>query len=148
MPRKIQGYDEPCYKKCSSCHEVKSFDDFWKKTAGKDGLQGQCKDCKRVVNRNWELDNPEATRLKERRLRIKRMYGLTISEYEATLSAGCSICGKTEGKICMDHCHKTSLNRGPLCDSCNRAIGLFGDDPERLRSAADYIENWRSAHVS
>lgn len=30
--------------------------------------------------------------------------------------------------------------RGLLCDNCNRAIGLLGDDPDRIRRVADWLE--------
>lgn len=40
-----------------------------------------------------------------------------------------------------DHCHKTQTPRGLLCHKCNTAIGLLGDDPDRLRAAADYLED-------
>ena len=33
----------------------------------------------------------------------------------------------------------TDWFRGVLCPACNTGIGLLGDDPERLESAADYL---------
>lgn len=33
--------------------------------------------------------------------------------------------------------------RGMLCLQCNTALGLLGDDPARMRAAADYVETRR-----
>lgn len=54
----------------------------------------------------------------------------------------CAICKKEElGKdLAVDHCHKTQKVRGLLCENCNRAIGLFKDDPVVCRAASDYLE--------
>ena len=40
----------------------------------------------------------------------------------------------------IDHDHGTGNVRGVLCHACNVSLGLFGDDPVRLRRAADYLE--------
>jgi hypothetical protein len=42
----------------------------------------------------------------------------------------------------IDHCHKRNIVRGILCWPCNTAIGKFGEDVERIRKAADYVERY------
>lgn len=44
----------------------------------------------------------------------------------------------------MDHNHATGTNRGLLCAKCNAAIGLFGEDTERMTSAISYLEKWNA----
>jgi hypothetical protein len=55
----------------------------------------------------------------------------------------CAICGKPnpDGRaLARDHCHRSGVQRGRLCERCNIGLGQFGDDPERLRAAAEYLE--------
>lgn len=81
-------------------------------------------------------------------------YGLKWEEFERLLNAAghrCQICqqqlianhSRTEGKrsnaACVDHCHETNTVRGILCNRCNRAIGLLGDNPVILDQAAAYL---------
>lgn len=77
---------------------------------------------------------------------LKRMFGITVDEYEAMLKAQggvCKICEKPQVKsgvrLCVDHCHGTGRIRGLLCDNCNRAIGLMRDDPDLLARAIAYL---------
>jgi len=39
----------------------------------------------------------------------------------------------------VDHCHTTGKIRGILCNSCNRGIGYFRDNPKFLTNAASYL---------
>ena len=40
----------------------------------------------------------------------------------------------------LDHDHITETFRGWLCHSCNRSVGNFGDDIERLKRAIIYLK--------
>lgn len=75
----------------------------------------------------------------------QRNYGVTPEQFSALRSTHndcCAICkGKfeDESKIQIDHCHKTGAVRGLLCGSCNRGLGCFGDDVDRIRQAMRYL---------
>lgn len=53
----------------------------------------------------------------------------------------CAICGEgTEiDALVFDHNHATGEFRGLLCGNCNTGIGLLGDTPAWLESAARYL---------
>ena len=74
-----------------------------------------------------------------RRRRARQIYGITLEQYESLLARGCAICGSHE-KICLDHDHAKGVIRAGLCQDCNRGLGFFRDDMDRLRRAADYLE--------
>lgn len=44
----------------------------------------------------------------------------------------CEICGKSNGILCIDHDHKTNEFRGILCQSCNRFLGWFDNNKEKV----------------
>lgn len=157
------------YKRCCRCDEVKPVGDFY--PHNKQGRRSACKACESIdakrrydpaVNRKaarrWRAANPERSReiqrrwyeqnkeraaTNARRRNARTKFGLSLEEYDAILARPCAICGTEEGKRCLDHDHGTGENRDALCDRCNLALGQFGDDPDRLRAAADYIEKWR-----
>lgn len=78
-------------------------------------------------------------------------YRMRPADYEALLEiqgGACAICkgppvgnGELRGRYSVEHNHSTGDIRGLLCSRCNTAIGLLGDDPERVRVAATYIES-------
>jgi hypothetical protein len=78
-------------------------------------------------------------------------YGLTTADYNRMLMAqngACAICKQTSDKtLCINHCHATRKLRSLLCHKCNSALGLYADDPNRLREAAAYVEAWRDRHA-
>jgi hypothetical protein len=58
------------------------------------------------------------------------------------LQGGLCACGDPLGaKWVIDHSHETGRVRGLLHGSCNRGIGMFKDDPAKLRRMADWLES-------
>ena len=111
----------------------------------------------------WRLDNdPEelkkqaiaffesTTERTERRLlqlhknRAKRIesYGLTVEQYDSMLEGqnfACAICGQVTDLV-IDHDHATGAVRGLLCNDCNKGIGMFRDNTDRMAAAVAYLK--------
>ena len=103
---------------------------FHKSTASKDGLQNYCVRCKRIYDRPNKL---------------KRIYGLTMQEFNDMLEEQdnkCAICGKQHlavATLCVDHNHETGHVRGLLCNQCNTSLGLLKDNISFLAGAIIYL---------
>lgn len=84
-------------------------------------------------------------------------YGITAAEYRALAeqqNGRCAICGRGDNgvdrkgkpkRLAVDHDHETDRVRALLCGNCNTGLGLFGDDPDTLRAAADYLDHHAEA---
>lgn len=90
--------------------------------------------------------------------RFKKKYGITLEQRDALLKkqgGGCAICGTADPGArgwAFDHDHACCPDtrndsktcgqclRGVLCGRCNLGIGLFDDDPARLRAAVAYLK--------
>ena len=148
-------------KRCRGCGEVKPLDQFWKN-------RSQCKACekpkqKKAYEKNrqreidrakaWRRANPERTLETQRKHREENRerialehfayrFGLTKEEAVKVLAkkgGPCPIC-KVREALEYDHDHATGVNRGWLCGSCNRGLGLFGDDVSRLKAAVRWVQ--------
>jgi hypothetical protein len=61
----------------------------------------------------------------------------------------CDCCGVDAkdvkgGKLHLDHCHVTGEYRGHLCGSCNRGLGMLGDNLTGVQLALDYLKRVES----
>ena len=77
----------------------------------------ECKDC-----------GKKARQSKTHAIKLAKSLGIPYKPPENTK---CALCGKLpkEGEsLVFDHCHKTNTFRGYLHNSCNRALGVLGDD--------------------
>ncbi len=104
-----------------------------------------------------------SNKAKQRDDYLRRTYGITEREYEAILKEQKGVCWICHNppknrKLHVDHKHvkrdkhanpklKRTMVRGLLCWGCNTAIAKFGDDSERLRNAADYIDEWPAQKI-
>ncbi len=122
-------------RKCWKCQTVKDACEFNRSMRQYSGLDPTCKSCHRTLGRRHSL---------------KTTYGINVERYEEMMSEQggcCAICNKPESSVrsgrikylSVDHCHKSGLVRGLLCQRCNAAIGLLNDDALLLRNAAKYV---------
>lgn len=132
-------------KKCYKCGEVKPLDAFDRNKAKPDGRATECKECRKHKKKKELEADYLGTRLKERANNLKRMFGMSLEEYDLKLQAQngvCAICGglcKSGKRLAVDHNHTTGKIRDLLCGNCNGGLGKFLDNPELLEKAADYL---------
>lgn len=107
------------------------------------------------LNRDWYRSNPRPN-AKNVEQHLKHRYGITPQDRERMLlnqGGCCYLCGDLldlaqPRKVHVDHDHaccpgtKTcgKCIRGIACDPCNRGVGYFRDDPQRMRRVADALE--------
>lgn len=135
-------------KRCYKCKTEKPESDFHKDRSKPDGLTGQCKPCNTIKqSRYCRKIKEKFGRTRARAYELKHYYGITQAEYDSMLKAQggvCAICKtKPEKVLAVDHCHDSKVIRGLLCRRCNSAIGLFDEDPDKLKSAIGYIARFR-----
>jgi len=110
--------------------------------------------------REWEKCNPGKVRKMWANRRLRKRYGMRISDYERMYSEQwgmCPICGEIRASaadsdvgskaadfLCVDHCHDTGNVRALLCSKCNIMIGFASDDIVRLQNAIEYLQYFKS----
>lgn len=131
-------------KLCSSCGEWLPVESFSLNRKAHTKLASWCKDCQKSAASKL---SPRARRQKK----IKSLYNLSWSEYEAMFKEQeglCKICTKdlsvdvTDKEVetaRVDHCHNSGEVRGLLCGNCNSALGLIGDSLENAERMVKYL---------
>lgn len=75
---------------------------------------------------------------------LRRRYGISIEQYEATLVAQSGVCAicyqrcRTGQRLCVDHDHATGAVRGLLCRRCNNGLGYL-EDAAWMAAAASFL---------
>lgn len=125
-------------KRCPRCGVTKPAHAFHRSSSEASGLQARCIEC------NRQHQKLPSSRRVQRNSHLLREFGITLEVYEGMLKAQngvCAICSRPPNTraLHVDHDHTSGEVRGLLCFPCNHAIGLLGDDPERLTAAAFYL---------
>lgn len=135
-------------KVCSACGIEKPLDQYNKRAASKDGLNGWCRPCVNAKSMEWYRNNRERARKNHREWTLRTSYGIGEAEFQERLQAQggkCALCSLAFAQVgtrnlCVDHDHVTGEVRGLLCRLCNRSIAQLGDSAEGLRRALAYME--------
>jgi|688.fasta_scaffold773504_2 hypothetical protein len=136
-------------KICSGCKQEKPLSCFYLRSDSKN-YRSNCKNCTKIKQaRKWANDFEFKKRgiARQRRWQRQKFYGLSLQQEQELLKIqnnACEICKKqfqSDADYHVDHCHKTNVIRGLLCPGCNKALGLFKENPEALRQAAIYVES-------
>lgn len=147
LAEKARGYQREVMKKppkthCRRGHEF-TPENLYVSLKGK----RRCKACikTKYVPHPKVAKTPEERQAASRASHLKKN-GWTLEMFSTTMAEQgerCAICRLPMKRPCTDHVHIVPPQpRGVLCDGCNTAIGLLGEDPERCRAAAEYLEAW------
>ena len=117
---------------CPTCNTHKPRVSFHKSSRRKLGLNWQCKSC--AAERSLDAH-------------YKTRYGITNADKLELIEQQdnrCACCHNEFGdtprtKPVIDHCHETGAVREVLCDRCNVALGIIGEDISLAEQLIHYI---------
>jgi len=130
-----------------NCKQInpQSLDKFYKNSSNKDGFDRRCKECEKFRHR-LRSSSQEYKNYK-RDFDLKKLYGISLEEFNAQLArqnSCCFICENTitgSKKAFQDHNHQTGALRKILCINCNKGLGHFKDNILLLLKAIEYLKN-------
>lgn len=104
-----------------------------------------CLPCQSSYSKNWYSKNWHSVKETEKKKRVNS-YGISVEEYDrAVVEQGnkCKICSTSFATVLprIDHCHKTGIVRGLLCNQCNAGLGMFRDNLSNLEKAIGYLRD-------
>lgn len=150
-------------RKCKDCEKTPEEVEFGQHKGTIDGLAIVCKPCNRArtkkttANYSAEKRAEITERFKSPKYRnnaMMRIFGIDLLSHEEMKiqqDNKCLICSETftEAKVPhIDHNHETGKIRGLLCRTCNSGLGMFKDDPDKLRQAITYLKRTtQPAHI-
>lgn len=149
--------DRPVHARglCGACYQaLRASDSFEPKQKqrskikcghpdGKHVGHGLCSAC---YSRAIRAKKGESDKRARRDYRLKKEYGITAEEADALFLAQgrkCALCDNAIAEITkahIDHCHETGRVRGMLCFTCNKALGMLGDNEAGLLRALRYVK--------
>ncbi len=162
-------------KVCNECGIEKPLSEYHKHKIEKDGRCSVCKLCRCKAASNWrknnhkkvkesykkfgkeynkkyKQENPDKYKLYYRKSKLKRMYGVSLDDYNKMFQKQrgcCAICGKHQSQesraLSVDHNHKTGEVRKLLCGKCNLLIGQVESNIDIIDIVFDYLKEHNDA---
>ncbi len=115
-------------KRCNKCNEDLPYSCFSPSNGG-NYTRAECKKCAKKLAK--QIDE-------YRKIPIPEDYHCPICQKSELECRGLG--GKKVGTWCVDHDHTTEEFRGWLCHACNRTLGNFHDDIEKMQRAIEYLK--------
>ena len=132
----FEKYSSIYTKECSKCSAVKHLTGFAGNTSGTDGFdrdgyrlrRPECRECTKAATQGKD--------------EAKKLAKDSCIPYKAPEGTRCALCGMESKKgdgLVFDHCHTKKIFRGYLHNSCNRSLGVLGDDIEGMIKCINYL---------
>lgn len=130
-------------KVCPHCKEQKSLQ-FFRTRPGRNNLRipvAYCKPCQNKLGNQWARKRgKKRDRVAEGLWTRHKMRWADYIQMAVAQEHVCALCLRNDrGRLQVDHNHQTGEKRGLLCDPCNRALGILGDNVERLERVVAYL---------
>ena len=104
-------------------------------------------DVKHHKEYNWRTKYPEKAKILSSEQAFKRKikkYNLSPEEFQAMherQEGKCAVCQAVPADgLVIDHNHTTNKVRELLCNRCNPAVGMIGENPDIARKIITYLE--------
>ena len=131
------------------------LENFHKEKRGKNGLRGECKDCRNAHTRGSSARKQSRKLWNDKNKRERSIY-MKVKKYAISPSLAadfrdgkisCEICGRNPAV--PDHCHEADTYRGALCKYCNwlegyiRLLGLSSptEVEEYCKKLSEYLQH-------
>jgi hypothetical protein len=142
----------PPTKCCQVCHVEQPLTNFYLKHL-------TCKSCRSAAKKVEYYAGTSPTRSYDANFAwsIKRLYGMTMAEYEALLAKQahrCAVCRRPETKLRrngqpyrlgVDHDHVTKTPRALLCHRCNMIVWALEENHTLIPAIVAYVEQFRAS---
>lgn len=136
-----RNLDTRTEKRCTMCKDTLSVNEFYlnKRSDGQQWYSSWCRPC----TAQYSVDK-----------RSLYLHRIPLEKFQAMVAAQggvCAICKRPpRRKLTVDHDHDCcpgykscgKCYRALLCETCNAALGLFGDNVEWLQAAIDYLKEF------
>lgn len=123
-------------KICSKCNIQKRLTEYKGNTSGADAFdksgyrlrRPECNTCNREISSGKTIAK-----------KIAKEMGISYIAPEGTRCAICEQPPTSSNCLVFDHCHEKNIFRGYCCNSCNRSMGVLGDNVNGLLRALNYL---------